>query len=202
MPDQPAQASRHGSATAAIDGFRLVSASMTVRLLDDPHRASYEFRCHLESTDGHSARYWSYHLPSEASELSAVRAWDDEGDLDAHVLTGPKRASRLNVRLRGAHSGLHQYAFGFAYESSLRPVIVPGPPGAVIVTVSDTVAYTVPCAILEMTVVLPSEATLVASVPQCRDAEAGRFTRRLRALRPRESASFLVAYRRPALPSP
>ena len=40
-----------------IEGFRLVSATVTVTLLDDPRRARYEYDCHLESSGELPARY-------------------------------------------------------------------------------------------------------------------------------------------------
>ena len=33
-----------------IEGFRLVSATVTVTLLDDPRRARFEYECHLETS--------------------------------------------------------------------------------------------------------------------------------------------------------
>lgn len=180
-----------------IQGMRLLSASMMLTLLDDPHRASYEFRCHLESTGGDTTRYWTYHLPSEAADVTDLRAWDEAGELQACGLPGPDRTSRLNVRLRDPLCRRERYAFGFAFESSVQPVIAPSPRRPII-TVADSVVYSLPCAVLDITVVLPSAAALVASVPGFPEAQAGRFTYRLRALRPRETASFLVAYRRAA----
>src|SRR5215207_1408285 len=106
-----------------IEGFRLVSATVTVTLLDDPHRARYEYECHLETTGELPARYWCYHLPADAAEIDDIRAWDARGKLQPRVYGGESPGSRLEVRLRDAVLLGERYTFGFGYESSIRPVV-------------------------------------------------------------------------------
>jgi hypothetical protein len=180
----------------AIEGFRLVSATVTVTLLDDPRRARYEYECHLETTGELPARYWCYHLPADAPEVDDIRAWDARGKLQPRVYGGGDApGSRLEVRLRDAVLAGERYTFCFGYESSIRPVVV-ADGRTCTVTYSDWVIFNIPCAVLHVHVELPSGAEPVALVPACGEDEGGRVTYRIRALRALETVSFLVAYRR------
>ena len=181
----------------AIDGFRLVSATVTVTLLDDdPCRARYEYECHLETTGELPARYWCYHLPADALEVHDIRAWDARGKLQPRVYGGGEApGSRLEVRLRDAVRAGERYTFSFGYESSIRPVVV-ADGRTCTVTYADWVIFNIPCAVLHVHVELPSGAEPVAAVPACAEDEGGRVTYRIRALRALETVSFLVAYRR------
>jgi hypothetical protein len=182
-----------------IEGFRLVSATVTVTLLDDPRRARYEYECHLETTGELPARYWCYHLPADAPEVDDIRAWDARGKLQPRVYAGESPGSRLEVRLRDAVLSGERYTFCFGYESSIRPVIV-ADRRTCTVTYSDWVIFNIPCAVLHVHVELPSGAEPVAAVPACAEDEGGRVTYRIRALRALETVSFLVAYRRARRP--
>jgi hypothetical protein len=180
----------------AIEGFRLVSATVTVTLLDDPRRARYEYECHLETTGDLPARYWCYHLPADTPEIDDIRAWDARGKLQPCVYGGGEApGSRLEVRLRDAVLAGERYTFCFGYESSIRPVVV-ADKRTCTVTYSDWVIFNIPCAMLHVHVELPSGAEPVSLVPACGEDEGGRVTYRVRALRALESVSFLVAYRR------
>jgi hypothetical protein len=179
----------------AMEGFRLVSASVTVTLLDDPQRARYAYDCHLETTGDLPARYWCYHLPTSEPEVSDVRAWDARGRLHPHVYAGEGPGARLEVRLRQAVTRGERYSFGFGYESSIHPVIaVDG--RTRVVTYSDWVIFNIPCALLHVYVELPAGAEPLTAVPACAEDEGARITYRIRALRPLETVSFVVAYRR------
>ncbi len=179
----------------AIEGFRLVSATVTVTLLDDPRRARYVYECHLETTGELPARYWCYHLPADAPEVADIRAWDARGKLQPRVYGGEAPGSRLEVRLRDAVRAGERYTFSFGYESSIRPVVV-ADGRTCTVTYADWVIFNIPCAVLHVHVELPSGAEPVAAVPACAEDEGGRVTYRIRALRALETVSFLVAYRR------
>jgi hypothetical protein len=178
-----------------IEGFRLVSSTLTVTLLDDPRRARYEFECHLETTGEIPARYWCYYLPTPAPEIADIRAWDARGKLQPRVYGGEAPGSRLEVRLRDAVRAGDRYTFWFGYESSIRPVVAPDGRNCT-VTYSDWVIFNIPCAVLHVHVELPSGAEPVSASPACAEDEGGRVTYRLRALRALETVSFLVAYRR------
>jgi hypothetical protein len=182
-----------------IEGFRLVSAKVTVTLLDDVRRARYEYECHLETTGEVPARYWCYHLPTDEREVGDVRAWDARGKLQPRVYGGEAPGSRLEVRLRDAVRAGERYTFWFAYESSIHPVVAVERRRCT-VTYADWVIFNIPCAVLHVHVELPSGAEPVAASPACAEDEGGRVTYRLRALRELETVSFMVAYRRARRP--
>ena len=118
--------------------------TVTVTLLDDPHRARYEFECHLETTGELPARYWCYRLPADAAEIDDIRAWDARGKLQPRVYGGGEApGSRLEVRLRDVVLLGERYTFGFGYESSIRPVIAADGRNRT-VTYSDWVIFTLP----------------------------------------------------------
>lgn len=179
-----------------IEGFRLVSAKVTVTLLDDPRRARFEYECHLETTGELPARYWCYHMPADMPELEDIRAWDARGRLQPRIYgddEGP--GSRLEVRLRDAVRAGERYTFWFSYESSIRPVVVPDGRTCT-VTYADWVIFNIPCAVLHVHVELPSGAEPVQAVPACAEDEGGRVTYRIRSLRALETVGFVVSYRR------
>lgn len=179
-----------------IEGFRLVSATVTVTLLDDPRRARFEYECHLETTGELAARYWCYHLPADTPEVADLRAWDARGKLQPRVYGDPEApGSRLEVRLREAVRAGERYTFNFSYESSIRPVVVPNGRTCT-VTYADWVIFNIPCAVLHVHVELPSGAEPVNLSPACAEDEGGRVSYRIRSLRALETVSFVVAYRR------
>src|SRR3954469_14649 len=180
----------------AIEGFRLVSATVTVTLLDDPQRARYAYECHLETTGELPARYWCYHLPADEPEVSDVRGWDARGKLQPRVYAGEGRGARLELRLRQPVGQGERYTFGFGYESTVHPVIaVDGRTQTV--TYSDWVIFNIACALLHVHVELPAGAEPIRAVPAGAEDEEARIAYRIRTLRPLETVSFLVAYRRP-----
>jgi len=183
-----AHADRSGSG-----GFRLVEATLAVTLLDDPHRARFAYECHLETTGDAPARYWCYHLASALPEVSGLRAWDGRGRLQPRIYAADP-GSRLEMRLRYPIRTGERYTFGFGYESSIRPVVVRDRRRST-VTYADWVNFDIPCTLLQVDVELPAGAELVAAVPACAEDDGGRVTHRVRALRPLETVSFLVAYR-------
>jgi len=178
-----------------IEGFRLVSATVTVTLLEDPRRARYAYECHLETTGELPARYWCYHLPANAPEIDDIRAWDARGKLLPRVYGGEAPGSRLEVRLREPVLLGERYTFGFGYESAIRPVVAVDGRNRT-VTYSDWVIFNIPCALLQVHVELPHAADPVVTMPACGEDEGGRVTYRIRALRALETVSFMVAYRR------
>jgi hypothetical protein len=179
-----------------LEGFRLVSATVTVTLLDDAHRARYEYECHLETTGELPARYWCYHLPADAPEVSDIRAWDARGRLQPYVYAGEDApGARLEVRLREAVRAGERYSFAFGYESAIRPIVA-GEGRRRIVTYADWVIFNIACTQLHVHVELPRGAEPVSAMPACAQDEGDRVTYQVRALRPLEPVSFLVAYRR------
>lgn len=186
---------RYRELWVAMDGFYLTSATVTVTLLDDVLRARYEYECHLETTGDVPARWWCYHLPVGAEEVSDVRAWDARGKLQpwVHAEEGP--GARLEVRMRDAVKVGERYSFWFSYESAIRPVVA-GQGRKRTVTFCDWVIFNIPCAVLQVHVELPRGAEPVSTMPACAEDDGGRVTYRVRALRTLETVSFLVAYRR------
>jgi hypothetical protein len=182
-------------AAAALDGFRLVSARLTVTLLDDPWRARYAFECHLETLGPRPARYWCYQLPAGEPEVCELTAWDARGRLTPRVYPDEPPGARLEVRLREpVHAG-ERYTFGFGYETGIHPVVAMS--GRLrTVTFSDWVSFNIPCALLQVHVELPAGAEPVSAVPACAEDEGSRVSYRLRALSALEPVSFMVAYRR------
>lgn len=174
-------------------GFRLVEATLTVTLLDDPDRARFAYECLLETTGDAPARYWCYHLASALPEVSDLRAWDGRGSLQPRIYAADP-GSRLEMRLRYPVRTGERYTFGFGYECSIRPVVVRDARRCT-VTYADWVNFDIPCTLLQVDVELPAGTELVAAVPACVERADGHVTYRVRALRPLETVSFLVAYR-------
>jgi len=58
------------------------------------------------------------------------------------------------------------------------------------------VIFNIPCTLLHVHVELPRAAAPVMTVPPAAEDEGWRVTYRVRALRPLESVSFMVAYKR------
>ncbi|HSU14793.1 hypothetical protein [Longimicrobium sp.] len=185
---------RYREVRPGIDGFRLVSATLTVTLLPEPNRARYEYECHLETLGGVPARYWCYHLPADADELADLRAWDARGKLSARFLAAEAPGTRIEVRLRQPVRTGERYTFTFGYEAVIESVVAAE--GRVrTVTYADWIIFNIPCALLHVHVDLPPGAAFVAAVPRCVVSAAGRVTWRVRALRPLEMVAMTVAYR-------
>lgn len=183
-----------------IDGFRLASSTVTVTLLEDATRARFEYECHLESVGPEAARYWIYHLPAGMPEVCDIRAWDVRGRLLPRVCDGEDApGSRLEVRLRDEVAAGARYSFWFGYETAIRPIVA-GVGRQRIVSYADWVIFNIPCARLDVHVELPHGAEPVAAIPACAEDEGWRVSYRVRALRPLEAVSFVVAYRRARRP--
>ena len=192
---------RYREARPGIDGFRLVSATLTVTLLPEPNRARYEYECHLETLGGIPARYWCYHLPAEAAELADLRAWDARGKLTARFLAaGDAPGTRIEVRLRQPVRMGERYTFTFGYEAVIESVIA-GEGRTRTVTYADWVIFNIPCTLLHVHVDLPPRGAFVAAVPRCVVSAGGRVTWRIRMLRPLEMVTMTVAYRVAAQPA-
>ena len=177
-----------------IEGFRLVSATVTVTLLDDPRRARFEYECHLETTGPVPARYWCYHLPADAVEVDDIRAWDARGKLQPRLYVGEGPGARLEVRLREPVGARERYTFGYGYEAAIKPVVaVDGRRRTV--TYSDWVIFNVPCTVLHVYVELPRGSEPLMAVPATGRDEGGRIAYRVQRLRPLEAVMFTVGYR-------
>lgn len=186
---------RYREIRPGIEGFRLVSATVTVTLLDDPQRARYDYACHLETTGDLPARYWCYHLPADAVEIEDLRAWDARGRLHPRLYFGEAPGARIEVRLRDAIGAGERYTFGFGYESGIRAAVAADGRTRTI-TYSDWVIFNIPCARLNVHIELPSGSEPMIAVPAGVEDEGGRLTWRVRNLRSLEAVAFTVAYRR------
>ena len=183
---------RFREARPGIDGYRLVSATVTITLLGD-RRARYEYECQLETLGCVPARYWCYHLPADAAELDDLRAWDAEGKLSARFLPGEAPGTRVEVRLRRpVHAG-ERYTFSFGYEAAIHTVVA-SEGGGRTVTSADWFIFNIPCAVLHLRVELPPGAEYLAAIPASAGAAAGGVAWRVRALRPLETVAVTVVY--------
>lgn len=185
---------RYRELRPGMDGFRLVSATLTVTLLPDPRRARYEYACHLETIGPVLARYWCYHLPAAPDEVDDLRAWDERGRLLARLLGGDGRGSRVEVRLRQAVKPGERYTFSYSYESSIGTVVAKDGSRRT-VTYSDWVIFNIPCDVLHVHVEPPRGARVLAAVPAAHERDDARVTWRVTNLRALETVSVMVAYR-------
>jgi hypothetical protein len=185
---------RYRELRPGIDGFRLVTATLTVTLLPDPRRARYEYECQLETLGPVLARYWCYHLPAGAAQVGDLRAWDERGKLSARFLWTEGPGTRAEVRLRQPVKPGECYTFGYGYEASIGSVVAKDGTKRT-VTYSDWVIFNIPCLRLHVHVELPLGARALAVVPAADAQDEGRITYRVNELRPLEAVSFVVAYR-------
>lgn len=185
---------RYRELRPGMDGFRLVSATLTVTLLPDPRRARYEYECHLETIGPVLARYWCYHLPAAPDEVDDLRAWDERGRLLARLLSGDGRGSRVEVRLRQPVKPGERYTFGYSYECSIGTVVAKDGSRRT-VTYSDWVIFNIPCDVLQVHVEPPRGARVLAAVPAAHESGDARVTWRVTSLRALETVSVMVAYR-------
>ncbi|HYH79077.1 MAG TPA: hypothetical protein VEX86_04750 [Longimicrobium sp.] len=185
---------RYRELRPGVEGFRLVSATLTVTLLPDPRRARYEYECHLETLGPVLARYWCYHLPAGGAEVSDLRAWDARGRLSARLDSDDGPGARVEVRLRQPVKPGERYTFSYGYESAIGTVVARDG-AARTVTYSDWVIFNLPCTLLHVHVELPRGARVLAVVPAAHEHDEARITYRVRELRPLETVSFVVAYR-------
>ena len=177
-----------------IEGFRLLSATLTVTLLPDPRRARYEYECHLQTVGPMLARYWCYHLPASEGEVDDLRAWDERSKLWARLLASDGPGTRVEVRLRQPVKPGESYRFSYSYECAIGTVVASDGLWRT-GTYSDWVIFNVPCDLLHVHVEPPRGARTLASVPAAFEHDEARVTWRARDLRPLETVSFVVAYR-------
>jgi hypothetical protein len=192
---------RYRESRPGLEGFRLVSATVHATLSPCCLRARYEYECHLETTGPVPARYWCYHVPADAAEVDDLRAWDGRGKLTTRLYSGDGPGARVEVRLREPVRAGERYGFGFGYDSAIRPIVA-AERGVRTVTYSDWVIFNIPCDRLQVQVTLPPRAALISAIPACAEAEDGRVTYRVRALRPLESVAFAIAFRIAPPPRP
>jgi hypothetical protein len=185
---------RYRELRPGMEGFRLVSATVTVTLLPDPRRARYEYQCHLETIGPVLARYWCYHLPAAPGEVDDLRAWDERGRLLARLLSGDGRGSRVEVRMRQPVKPGERYTFRYSYESAIGTVVAKDGARRT-VTYSDWVIFNLPCDVLEVHVEPPPAARVLAAIPSATERDEARITWRVTNLRALETVSFVVAYR-------
>ncbi|HET7234045.1 MAG TPA: hypothetical protein VFJ16_28795 [Longimicrobium sp.] len=185
---------RYRELRPGMDGFRLVSATVTVTLLPDPCRARYDYQLELETIGPVLARYWCYHLPVGSDEVEDLRAWDERGRLLARLLYTEGPGSRVEVRLRQPVKPGERYTFSYSYESSIGTVVARDGARRT-VTYSDWVIFNIPCDVLHVHVEPPATARVLATVPAAHARGDGCVTWRVTELRALETVSFVVAYR-------
>lgn len=176
-----------------MDGFRLLSATLTVTLLPDPRCARYEYTCHLETLGPVLARYWCYHLPAAPGDVADIRAWDERGRLMARRLAGDGQGTRLEVRMRQPVKPGERYTFSYSYEAAIGTVVARDGVRRT-VTYSDWVIFNIPCTELIVHVEIPRGARLLIAVPAASERDEQRITYRVMDLRELEAVSFVVAY--------
>lgn len=200
-PESPTGQSvqQYRSSAYAIPCFSLISAALTVELLDDPHRARFTFECLVEPAGNFASEEWSYDIPGLEGEISGTRAWDGVGTLETELQPPEGRATRLRVRFRRLVRTGTQYRFWYAYEAPV-PAVVSTRLLDRLVVCTGWLIFNLPCEAIRLTIQLPAGSRLVKSAPlgEVVHPEPGRpqirhHTERLRSL---ETSHWLVAYRR------
>jgi hypothetical protein len=200
-PESPtgASAQQYRSSAYAIPCFSLVSAALTVDLLDDPHRARFTFECVVEPTDIFASEEWSYDIPALEGEITGTHAWDAVGTLETELQPPEGRATRLRVRFRQMVRTGSQYRFWYAYDAPVRAVVSTRLLTRMVVC-TGWLIFNLPCDAIRLTITLPERSRLVKSAPlgDVTHAAPGRPQvrhppERLRSL---ESSHWLVAYQR------
>jgi hypothetical protein len=182
-------------------GFRLSSVTLTVELLEHPGRARYQFDCRLKTTGETPAMYWYYDVPADRGELTNLRASDLGGGLQTRGAPGRDGGTRVEVRMREPVRRGGERDFSFGYESVIKSVVVVGGRSRT-VTYADWVIFNVPCDVLRVRVVLPSRSLRVAAVPAPQQDDERQVCYEMRNVRPLETQSYVVAYRRAQLGAP
>jgi hypothetical protein len=182
-------------------GFRLSAVTLTVELLDHPARARYRFDCRVRTTGETPAWYWYYDVPADRGEVTALRGWDAGGTLQTRGAPGGDGGTRVEVRMRHPVRQGEECDFSFGYESVIKSVVVVGGRSRT-VTYADWVIFNVPCDVLRLRVVLPTRAVRVAAVPAPPQDEEGQVSYEVRNVRPLETQSYVVAYRRAQIGAP
>lgn len=199
-PESPAGASaqQYRSSAYPIHDFALLSATLTIALGEDPHRARFTFEC-LVAPAGHAAsQEWSYDIPAAEAEISDAHAGDAAGNLQTDFQTHEGRATRLRVQFRRmVKEG--QYRFWYAYEAPVRAVVSAGALTRMIVC-TGWLIFNLPCDGIRVCIQLPHRSRLVKCVPVCEVSEPERGRPRavyqLERLRSLETSQWMVAYER------
>ncbi len=182
-------------------GFRLSAVTLTVELMEDPRRARYLFDCRLRTTGQIPARYFYYDVPADRGEVTELRGWDRSASLQASGASGLGGGARIQVRMKKPVRQGQECDFSFGYESVIKSVVVVGGRSRT-VTYADWVIFNVPCDVLRVRVVLPSRSVRVAAVPAPAQDEERQVSYDIRNVRPLETQSYVVAYRRAQLGAP
>lgn len=200
-PEPAGSPAEYRDARSDLGGFRLLSATLTVELLDDPRRARYQYECRLETTGDVPARYWYYDVPADRGETSDVRGWDARGTLQTHSTPDQAGGVRLEVQMRQPVRRGESCDFAFSYESVIKSVVNEGGRSRT-VSYADRVIFNLPCNRLCVRVVLPSRAVRLSAVPAPAREEEGQVTYVLRDVRALETTSYMISYRRNHLGAP
>jgi hypothetical protein len=191
VPPSPAGASAqlYRSGTLPVPGFALITAALTVTLLDDPERARFTFECVVEPRAGtadagveFASGEWAYDIPALDGEISATHAWDATGTLETELQPSESKATRLRVRFRRLVRHAEPYRFWYAYEAPLRAVVSSRMLTRLVVC-TGWMIFNLPCDSIRVCIQLPDRARRVKSVP-------------LEHLRPLETSQWLLAYER------
>lgn len=201
-----ASAQQYRSSTAPVPCFALISAALTVTLLDDPDRAQFVCECVVEPRGGvgepgveFAAAEWAYDIPAQDGEISGTQAWDGTGTLETELQPPEGKASRLRVRFRRLVRHGEPYRFWFAYQAPVRAVVSARMLTRMVVC-TGWLIFNLPCDSIRVCIQLPERARLVKSVPpgDVTEAEPGapRIRYHLEHLRALETSQWLVAYER------
>jgi hypothetical protein len=201
QPETATTPQEYRAAHPGMHEFSLASATVTIELLEDPRRARYVFECQVETLGETPAKYWYYDVPAGRGEIRDLRAWDGGSTLQARVCAGEGGATRVEVRMREAIRRGERRTFTFGYECAIRAIVAVGERSRT-VSYADWMIFNIPCDLLRVRVVLPSKSVLIATVPAAEVEDARQAAYEFRGLRPLETVSFLVAYRRRQLGMP
>lgn len=207
VPENPPglTAQQYRTAAYEVPGFVLVSGSLTVCPLDDPHRARFTLECLVEpareteaAQDEFATEEWVYDIPALDGEVTAVQAWDEVGTLQTGLQPYAGR-TRLRVRFRRLVRKGTRYRFWYSYEAPVRTVVCARVLSQTIIC-TGWLIFNLPCDAVRVSIQLPRRARLTKSAPtgEVTEPERGRPQVRyqLEKLRPLESSQWLVAYER------
>lgn len=205
FPENPPGASPQQYRTDAheLPCFVLRSGTLTVDLLEDPHRARFTFECLVQpagvpgTVDEFAAEEWTYDIPGTEGDITGAHAWDANGTLETELQPGESRATRLRVRFRRMLRAGGHYRFCYAYEASVRTLVTQGIFTRT-VTCSGWLIFNLPCEIIRVSICLPKRTRLMDSTPLERVTAASASRTQvhydLERLRPLEVSQWMVAY--------
>lgn len=199
-PESPTgeTAQQYRGSAYAVHCFSLLSAALTVELLDDPHRARFTFECLVESAGEVASQEWTYDIPGLEGEISGTHAWDGVGTLETELQPPEGKATRLRVRFRQLVHG-RQYRFWYAYEAPVRAVVSTRVLTRMVVC-SGWLIFNLPCEAIRLAVQLPGGSRLLKSAPLGEVAYPAPGRTLVRhppeRLRPLETSHWMVAYHR------